>query len=41
MMNKEELEKFEMELDDLLAGLVGEEFEILHRIDVHLFEPTA
>lgn len=40
VMNKFELEKFEAELEELLAGLVGEEFEILHRIDAHIFEPN-
>lgn len=39
VMNNAELEQFERELEDLLSGLVGEEFEILHRIDAHIFEP--
>ena len=26
--------------DAMLSGLVGEEFEILHRIDAHIFEPV-
>jgi len=39
VMNKAELEQFERDLEDLLSGLVGEEFEILHRIDAHIFEP--
>lgn len=40
VMNKDELRRFETELEDMLAGLVGEEFEILHRIDAHIFEPV-
>ncbi len=39
VMNADELAKFENELEDLLAGLVGEEFDVLHRIDAHIFEP--
>jgi SAM-dependent methyltransferase len=38
VMNPEELQKFETDLDLLLAKIAGDEFEILHRIDAHIFE---
>ncbi|MCC7403058.1 MAG: class I SAM-dependent methyltransferase [Bdellovibrionales bacterium] len=38
VMSPEELQVFEADLDQLLAKIAGNEFEILHRIDAHIFE---
>ncbi len=38
VMNDGELVKFEEDLDNLLSQIAGESFEVLHRIDIHIFE---
>ncbi|MBT4761539.1 MAG: methyltransferase domain-containing protein [Bdellovibrionaceae bacterium] len=39
VMNDKELMAFEQDLDALISDIAGEEFEVLHRIDAHIFEP--